>query len=260
MPVLFAKLMSLVESDESSIAEVAAVISQDTGMTAKVLQLVNSSFFGLRRTVTDPRQAVLLLGLDNIVALALGTHIFTRMDRATAAGLDLNAEHDRSMAVAVGARTIGKLAGIDEDHLSGYYLAGMLYDAGKLLLASNFSKRYLQVLRSVDNAAALTGAEEAEFGASHADVGGYLLGLWGLPDETIEAVAHHHHPSEAAVRRFGPLTAVHIASAIAEADGEVPRFDAEYLLECGVRSELGSWTIELQSQMRAPAGSKEAAV
>lgn len=238
-PARFAELMRLVQSEDSSLAEIAAVIAEDTGMTAKVLQLVNSSFFGLRRKVTDPAQAVSLLGLENLVALALGAHIFTRMGKAAEAGLNLDREHDRSVAVAAGAEAIALAAGLKESDASAYYLAGMLHDAGRLVLASNFARRYVHAAQVTP--AEVIGVERTEFGASHEEVGAYLLGVWGLPDEVVEAAAFHHEPSLSSVTTLAPLTAVHIAQAIIDAGDSPPVYDDDYLAACGTPADLQDW-------------------
>ena len=82
MPALYTEVMQLVQDADSTVADIASVVARDPAMTAKVLQLVNSSFFGLRRRVTDPVQAVKLIGLDNLASLVLGVGLFARLRRA----------------------------------------------------------------------------------------------------------------------------------------------------------------------------------
>jgi len=238
-PSRFAELMRLVQSPDSSLAEIASVIAADTAMTAKVIQIVNSSFFGLRRRITDPSQAVAVLGIDNLVALALGAHVFAKMNRATEAGLNLDREQDRCLAVAVGAKAIARSAGLSEEEASPYYLAGMLHDVGRLVLASNYPARYRAAAEA--HHSDVIHLEEAEFGASHEEVGAYLLGVWGLPDEVVEATAYHHRPSLSEVTGFTPLVAVHLAQAIANAEEEPPQYDDGYLHTAMSTAERTAW-------------------
>jgi HD-like signal output (HDOD) protein/ActR/RegA family two-component response regulator len=246
-PARFAELMRLVRSPDSSLIDIADVISTDAGMTAKVLQLVNSSFFGLRRRVTDPTQAVALLGLDNLVALALGAHVFTRMSKAAEAGLDLDGEHDRTLKVAVGCEAVAKEARLHEGEHSAYYLSGMLHDVGRLVLAANYPERYRGVAGV--EVTELVAAERAEFESSHQEVGAYLLGVWGLPDVVVEATAYHHDPAGAQVDALTPLTAVHIAQALADAGDGPPAFDEGYLARCGPAADVASWKTAARQAM-----------
>ena len=235
-PEVVAELMTLVEPPNSALSEIGAVIARDPGMTAKVLQLVNSSFFGLRRRVTDPVQAVSFVGLDNLVALVLGDHLFTELDAVSEAGVDVAAMHDLTTAVAVGARAIAAAEGLDREIHPEYFLAGMLHDAGQLVMAANFPDRYRNVLASEGPP---LDAERAEFGATHEDVGAYLIGLWGLPDTVVEAAAFHHDPSPTPASGLTPVTAVHVARAAVT--GDESALDWDYLRGIGVEDRVSDW-------------------
>lgn len=241
IPALYARLVHLARSPDSSISDLAAVVAEDAAMTTRVIQLVNSALFGLRKTVTDARQAVSLLGLDNIVALALGSHVFTEMKNAAAGGLDMQREHDRTMDVAAGAAAIALESGLDGDEASTFYLAGMLHDVGRLILASHHPGRYRAAVPPSTPPRDIPGLERTEFGVSHELVGAYLLGLWGIPDTVVEAAAHHHTPSESPVRRLDPLAGVHVAQAVADAGDADPGIDMAYLAESGLAAEAGTW-------------------
>ena len=240
MPALYAEIMGLVRSPDASLAQIARVVSRDPAMTAKVLQLVNSAFFGLRRRVTDPVQAVALLGINNLVALVLGAHIFSKMHRAAAAGIDLDRTYNETLRVATAAKEIARAEHRSRDQQGEYYLAGILHDSGRLVLAANLPDKYAAVMER-DPDVSISEAELAVFGATHEEVGAYLVGLWGLPDLVVEAAAFHHEPSEAPTRIFGPLAAVHVARAVVDAgDGPVD-LDYEYLKVIGVEHLADDW-------------------
>jgi HD-like signal output (HDOD) protein len=123
--------------------------------------------------------------------------------------------------------------------LADFHLAGMLHDIGKLVLAAND----VTLLVEAEAAPDPLQAEQALFGATHQDVGGYLLELWGLPDSIVEAAAFHHTPSAAPPGHLGPLPAVHAASAIADArrTGADPAVDAHFLAGAGLLGSIDAW-------------------
>jgi HD-like signal output (HDOD) protein len=128
------------------------------------------------------------------------------------------------------------------------FVAGLLHDTGKLVLACNFPAEYDQVLQAGQTGSlALLTAEENTFGANHAEIGGYLLGLWGLPVPVVEAVALHHQPGKCPHLFFSPLTAVHAAGALAnllqlqEKTSLSEEFDLGYLGKLGLTHRLDHW-------------------
>ena len=239
MPALYAELMQVMEAPEASITDVAAVVCRDPGMTAKVLQLVNSSFFGLRRRITQPTEAVSLLGLDTVGALVMGHHLFSAFRSPSVGGLSIDALYRETMATAGAARTVAVAAKASKDMTSECYLAGVLHDCGRLVLAANLPSEYEAVLRQVDDGTPLQEAETRAFGASHEDVGAYLLGLWGLPDTIVETAANHHDPSRSPGAGFGSLTAVHVARAAVHDDASL--LDDAFLRAAGVDGDVRGW-------------------
>ena len=188
--------------------KVGEVVSRDIGMTAKILQLVNSAFFGLRRHVASAGQAVSLLGLDITKALILSVHIFSQFEKSKIAGLPLETLWRHSMAVGAYARRICIEENTGPKMADEALMAGVLHDIGILILAANVPEMYHEVLLRVQPNISLTQVEEEILATSHGEVGAYLLGLWGLPDPIVEALAFHHHPRKCLSQHFGPLTAV----------------------------------------------------
>ncbi len=244
MPALHSKVVSLVMSPNSSLAQIGDVIARDPGMSAEVLQLVNSAFFGLRRRITDPSQAVTLLGINTVIALVLGVHIFSQMQAPKGRHEEMDALYRHALVAASASREIAHAEGQNRDSVSDFYLAGMLHDAGRLVLATNYLDEYAATLESADPLL----AEVERFGASHQDVGAYLLGLWGLPDPIVEAAAFHHHPAFAPGREFTPLAVIHAVSALMEApEDERPHLDSAYLNEVGVGTHIDGWIGAVES-------------
>lgn len=246
-PQLYVDVCAELGRPDGSIKTVGEIISKDVAMTAKVLQIVNSAFFGLPRHVTDPAHAASLLGLDTFKALILSAHIFTAL-RASVRGLSINALWKHCIETGTLARRIASAENCDTHACDHAMMAGLLHDAGKLVLAVNYPERYEAMLD-----AAATGtmtpleAERAQFGTTHAEVGAYLFGLWGLPDPIVEAVAFHHRPADCAATTFTPLAAVHVADALehqrrgATEPGAVSRLDTAYLTRLGLHARLSTW-------------------
>jgi len=213
LPSLYSRLMEELRSQDASLSNVGRIISSDAGMTAKILQLVNSAFFGIARQVTSAQQAVTLLGLETIKALVLSIHIFSQFDRSALPVHLAEGLWRHSVTVGLFARAIVRLERRDQNLSDNSFTAGLLHDIGKLVLAANLADQYRAVLSSVENEGlALTEAEREQFGATHAQVGAYLLGLWGLPDPIVEALAYHHCPSNCQSEELTPLTVVHAAN------------------------------------------------
>ncbi len=256
LPAVYLELMTELRNPEASVSRVAALISRDVAMTAKVLQLVNSSFFGLAVHVHDVKHAAALLGLNSLKPLVLSAGVFRQLEesRVPAALAEQVLEH--SLAVGCLARKIAEAEGLNRDQADDALLAGILHDIGKLVLADHFGRDYALVCLAADKTSLpLLSAELDQFDASHADVGGYLLGLWGLPQELIEAVALHHDPASHQLDRFSPLTAVHAANALVHAldDGETDatslrKLDQRYLERLRVAQRLPVWR-ELANEM-----------
>jgi HD-like signal output (HDOD) protein len=151
------------------------------------------------------------------------------------------------MRTAADAKQIVKIEGGTGPQVDEAFVAGMLHDTGKLVLVANFDAQYAEALQLArDEKRDLCDAEQQVFGATHADVGGYLLGLWGLPVPVVEAIGLHHTPSCSAKRSFSTLTAVHVAEVWEEEnsneEGIVPALlDSIYIEALGLQDRLAVW-------------------
>ena len=215
LPDIYIRLVALMRDDDASIQDVAELIAEDVGMTAKVLQLVNSPFFGLATHVSDAHHAAALLGMKMLRPLVLTASIFRQFEVSNVPLRVLNSILEHGMAVGGVARQIAEAAGLSRDSVDNAFLAGMLHDTGQLVMLDHFGANYGDLLRQTRlQPDALPAKEIGRFGATHAAVGGYLFGLWGLPNEIVQVVAFHHDPSSDHRRDFNPLTAVHLADAL----------------------------------------------
>jgi len=212
LPTTYARLLRVFEDERSCTADVAEVVSSDIAISAKILQLANSAFFGTGRQVTSVAQAIPLMGWETVKTLTLTTELFAARGlpapvRAFAQGL-----HEHSLVVAQLAAEL-----VENRDRREAFAAGMLHDIGRLVLASVMPEE-------------MTGTPaEATHKARHAKVGAYLLGLWGLPPAVIEAVARHHDPELETSSAVG--RAVAVAEQIADETTEKLRPGAEAIAE-----------------------------
>jgi HD-like signal output (HDOD) protein/CheY-like chemotaxis protein len=246
LPALYVAVTEALRSSDSSITEIGNLIAQDMGMSAKVLQLVNSAFFGLSSRVSSPQQAVLLIGIENLKALVLSVQVFSDLGGHLTRELGFLWNH--SMSTAGFAKAIARVELASSGVREYAFTAGLLHDVGRLVLASAFGSEYQQVLkRAAEPGVLLASCEGDAFGCTHNGVGAYLLGLWGLTDSIVEAVAWHHEPIHAQTNSFSALIAVHAADYydnqlhVHPFSNETSGMDENLLNQIGLQRQLPSW-------------------
>lgn len=249
LPSLYSEIVSELQSADASIHRVGEIIAKDPGMTAKILQLVNSAFFGIRRVVSNPMDAAAYLGLETIQSLVLSLHAFARFEACQFPGLSIDQIWSHSVAAGLLAKRIMEGENAGRAQAAEAFTAGLLHDLGKLVLTGNLPQEYGAVLAwAAHGEVTLHDAEREVLGSTHAEIGAYLLGLWGLPDPIIEAVALHHHPGDCADKAFGPLCAVHAANVLEKEHssgrafpGQASWLDLTYLDAVGKARRLEDW-------------------
>ncbi len=213
LPENYARLQQVIADPDSALSDVGAIIEEDLGMSAKILQLVNSAFFGLYQHIDSPSHAVSLLGLDTVKSLVLGVQVFSEI-KAKSKLLPLDELFSHSMAVGSIAHKIAQAVGAKKQLADDCLIAGILHGVGKLLLLANIPEEYEQVLTAVGPDTTLYDAERQILHADHGAVGAYLIGLWGLPGNVVEAICFHHRIQEYPQEGFSPALAVHIANVL----------------------------------------------
>lgn len=249
LPKLYIQLTDLLNSDRASIQQVGEVIGQDPAMVSKILQMVNSAFFGIGHHISSPVQAATMLGAETLRGLVLSAGIFMQFDtKALHVGdFTLEALHRHSLQVSRLAKAIAESMGAEKQVVEDSLLAGLLHDIGKLLLIQSLPNEYQKCFNKMNDCQAeLLEAERSVFHVDHGQVGAYLLGLWALPDSLVEAVAYHHEPQLSEHFGFSPLLAVHVADALISADSTdasvIPvGLDMDYLAAVGVTDRLDGW-------------------
>lgn len=245
IPTLYKQLLDLVDSPTSTIEAVGEVIERDMAICSKLLQIVNSAYFGLDFRVSSPIRAVSLLGIESVKALVLSAGISAQFPANFAHKNQVDWLWKHSIRVSRMAQKVAMAFGGDSKMYDNCFFAGLLHDIGELILISNCPVEYKAISNLSDKERMSSyAAERAVLGCSHADVGAYLLGIWGLPSGIVEAVAWHHEPSISAIMQPGPLLAVHVADCVQTGCdplhyGDRPVIDQAFLAECGFRGQAG---------------------
>jgi len=216
VPPLYVELTNCLQSKDASIEKASAIIQKDMGMSAKVLQVANAALCGSAGRVGSVADAVVYLGLDTIRTLLLTLHAFSEFQPSSASHFSMPLLWRYSMATGVLAENVVQslpAAGGAHGHMR---MIGLLHEVGRLVLAANLPENSERAYRlAAEKKIAHWEAEREMFGTTHAELGAYLFGLWGLPESNVEAVAYHHTPDRCPHPGSAMLTALHVASVLA---------------------------------------------
>ncbi|MBN2724529.1 MAG: HDOD domain-containing protein [Deltaproteobacteria bacterium] len=245
LPSVYNELLGELNNPDSSMKEIGYIISKDVGMSAKIMKLVNSSFFGFARHISSTEQAVNLIGLNILKSLILYEHIFSVFEQKSMKLFSFEMLWEHCLRVGKISRIVSETCSSDKEIAEDSFIAGMLHDVGKLIMGANFTAQYSLILNKVKKEERLMWDVETEImGTTHAEVGAYLLGLWGLTEPVVEAIAFHHAPYSPS-DEFRPLTAVYIANHLDhemklmnEVQFERGELDMKYLGKIGVDNLL----------------------
>ncbi|MBT3922686.1 MAG: HDOD domain-containing protein [Nitrospina sp.] len=213
-PHVYFKLKETLEDPRSSFKEFSAIILNDPALSARLLKIVNSPFYGLENEIDTISDALGVIGTEQLAQLVLATSVTAKFSGMPQDLMSMDQFWKHSIACGVTAKIIAAWHG--ERNLESYYLAGMLHDIGSLIIYKKFPSEAEKILsRCNKNEEHLFDVELEIFGSSHARVGGELLKGWGLPSLLYEPVFFHHRPSKA---KDNPLITkiVHVADSVVD--------------------------------------------
>jgi HD-like signal output (HDOD) protein len=194
LPTIAARLIDLVDNPKTSASQIGALISEDQVLTARLLKMVNSAYYGLGREVSNVQQAIVLLGFDNVRELSLGVSVLNAFRSAKGnAILDMNAFWDHSAYVGLVCRSLAKkyLPSL----ASEAFTAGLLHDIGKVVLIQYMAKEFGEALSMAkEQKKELYLVEKELLGVDHGEIGSWLGEKWKLPANLCTAMHHHHYP------------------------------------------------------------------
>lgn len=244
-PKIYQALTEVLSKPESSLQDLSAIIERDMAMSAKVLQLVNSSFFGLSHRITSVASAVTFLGLNMLKNLTLSLEVFRVFEgKAELQGFSLEQFQRHAILTAHLAKKMFKDPRSGEDA----FIAGMLHDIGKLLMMAYFPDESVIICKEMKAQGKKRSIVEKDLlGVTHAEMGAYLLGIWGVPYSVVEAIANHHTTVTAPYRKFDIVSAIYVANRLVNLEDD-PREELEtaYLQGLGVLDQVPIWKGWLQ--------------
>ena len=231
-PKRYQQLLACLRDPEAAINDIVQVLRHDIAMTAKLMKLANSGFFGLREPVQTIERAVSFIGMEAISALVLGQELFdTQKSTVTLAGFNLERLGQHSLQTAAWARAIALHESFSSAEAERAFLAGILHDVGRLVFATRTppGRPGLQEKWAEDT--------RREMESHHPAVGAYLLGLWGFQEPIVEALAWHHTPSALGEHSLGLCGVVHIADQLSHGHD----IEAGYLESLGLEPQMCAW-------------------
>ena len=189
IPPVLTGIIALIDDDRAGAKKLVELIERDQALTARLLRLANSAFFGQARKVATIPRAVLLLGFSTVRNLALGVKVWDTLGTGVSRK-ELEALWTHAVQVASVARTIARQQRqVNPDEA---FTTGLLHDVGQLVLALRFKDLYWETARKSTSTEQLPRLEQSTLGVDHAEVGSWLLEAWNLPALMVEAVRRHH--------------------------------------------------------------------
>lgn len=230
IPEIYNKLMAEVASEDASIARIAEIVETDVALTASILKIVNSAFFGLVTHVASPTQAATILGMDTIKNIALSTKVFMAISDGNKNIAELSKLNNFAQKVGLLASKLVKKSKLQNRARDHAHIAAMMINVGEIILLAHtkaFEKNNIEKL-------------------APSLLAGYLLGLWSMPFPLIEAVRWHRNPKDSGIEELSPLTVAHAAWAMVkmqEQDGEI-NFDSDLIDREYLYSAIGEKNTE----------------
>ncbi len=220
MPAAASRVLAMVGDPRTDVADLAEAVGSDVALSARVLKLANSAFYGFPRQVTTLREAIIVLGMRTVKELVLTAWSYDLGNRPLPGyALEGGDLWRHSLLCAGACRLLAKR--LDLPNPEEAYVAGLLHDFGKLVLAQFVGQEYQDLLEKVEeHGLSFVEAERQILGVDHAQLGGQLALKWNLPLHLAEAIANHHQPSQPILGSGPPgqvarLTAlVHVADAV----------------------------------------------
>ena len=219
LPEVYLRLEREINRQEVSISRIADIISNDPLVAAKIMHIVYSSFYNISKSIVNLVHAINFLGLDIIKSLVLYIKVFTVKNQPPEVQQYLKKIRDHSIDVAKVSKALMNLECKDRDLIDSAYIAGLLHDIGKImLLQCNDKVKRIAFVNDNSQSDEQVGFEQEKFGASHVNVGAYLLSTWNFPSELIDAVANHHKLEVIQNGEFGLNQVVFVANALVAPD------------------------------------------
>ena len=244
-PKTFEALSAAIARPNAHTADLTGIVSRDTALAIKTLQIVNTAFFRRSGPIMSIQAAVTYVGFEMLKSLALSASMFDALDGSPTAGKLLKDLQTHSLRRAHLARLLLGESRLAEEA----FTAALMLDIGQAVLALGDPTQFERMVASArEQRLPWHEVEPRFFGVAHPEVGACLLGLWGLPIELVETVAYHHRPAQAQHAQTRVLAAIHVADVLADSSDPasklLPRLDAEFIARPEAQRCLSEWNID----------------
>jgi len=258
LPAAAYRLTRIIQDPDCRLKDVVDTIRFDSSVTAQLLRICNSAYYGLARRIVAVEDAVRLLGMSKVVQLALAAHARSLLSGTQAGyGLQAGALWMHSVGVALASQKIAQRS--CGSAAATLFTAGLLHDIGKIVLNEHLADAYVRVAaRVVEEGLSFPDAEMAELGFTHAELGARVAERWQLPEEIVRSIRYHHTPSQ--LEPADPIVdAVHAADVVCLLmgvgggdDGQMYRADAGAIQRLALdRSAIEQLGVETVSELKA---------
>lgn len=242
----FRELLQKLDDPKTTLDKVTGHLEHDIGLSAQILKLTNSAYFSLPTHVSTVERAVHLLGIETIKALAMVSGFFSIFKGNHIQEKQIENLSSKSILIGNLAYEIARNDGYEKAQADQARCAGFLAHTGSLALICGYPNDFARAITAVEREKIpISAAEKRVFKATHGEIGGYLLSLWGFADPIIEAVCYHHHPSGLPAHPKHPLTAVHAAQYLAWATEDElttdTQFDHKHIGELNLSDKIEGW-------------------
>jgi len=193
LPAVASKLIHMMSREDTTLADIAQLVSRDVALSTKILKVSNSAFYSFPQQIGSIQQAVSILGINAVRSLVLSFSFLTIRRGKQQSGFNFKKFWEDSLAAAVSSKLISeKVKKCDSDEV---FVSGLLQNLGELILARTFPEKYEQVLSTeVETLEERLSIEESVIGANHAVIGYEVAKQWGFPESLLEPIRHHHTP------------------------------------------------------------------
>jgi len=245
-PDTYLRLVTALEDPKVNNETVAAIVASDIALTAEILKLTNSAYFSVPAKITSVSHAVRMIGTETLKSITLLMGLFKGFEGPSAVSSRMQTLCRRSQQIGVAASLIAEHEKLDKEVCSLLPATGMLSHVGSLILNLNYYEKMDQVFDVMEREnISIIEAEKKLFGASHPEIGAYLLGLWGFADPVIQAVAHHHCPADLEGDEMTGLSALyaaqHLTRELSMPAVEETTIDLSYIKRIGKEGQLPEW-------------------
>jgi putative nucleotidyltransferase with HDIG domain len=256
LPAVFVRVIKALRNPNTSVKDIAAVVETDQAITMKILRLINSSFYGISRSVDSVHQAIVLLGANTLKNVVISASVFKALGGSGKDRIfNREAFWQHSIGCGMIARYLGNRTGHGREEEG--FIAGIIHDIGKVVLDQYFHDKLALVAEQVKTKnISFYQAEREVIGISHAEIGAFLAETWSLPEKLVDVIAHHHHPGTPG--QNGALTAlVAVSDMLARrygvgsgGDDLIPQIEAATWTQVGVNpGQIDAWDEGLKAEI-----------